>query len=99
MSIIGSDRSEDFAPKPTPGRVVWYQTDGRNFDYYVPAFVVITKDNLVEEAREQGLIEGLDSEWHVHLWTPGGRDPYHEYNVPFDPDGSPRSWRWPERRS
>lgn len=92
--------------KPTPGRIVWYQTDGRNYDYYVPAIVRITTANLVPEAVKDGVIEDLDSDMHVHLFVLGGHEPYPEMNVPFDgedyemADGSVRNrrrtWRWPD---
>lgn len=83
--------------RPTPGRVVHYQTDGRNYDYFVPALVVITVDNLVKEAVEAGVMFDLTDEWHVHLWTPGGKEPYREFNVPYSSAGERRSWRWPVR--
>lgn len=83
--------------RPTPGRIVWYQTDGRNFDYYLPALVNITTDNLVDEAVNQGLIPALSGPFHVHLWVPGGKASYYEFDVPYDSGGSPRSWRWPDR--
>lgn len=87
-------------PKPTPGRIVHYQTDGRNFDYYLPAIVVVTLDNLVDEAAQLGLIPHLSSASHVHLWVPGGKEPYYEYDVPFAPIRSEpqrRSWHYPVR--
>lgn len=82
---------------PTPGRIVWYQTDGRNFDYYLPAVVTITVDNQnIEGLNEAGIpiVESPD-EVHLRVFSPG--EDYVEYGVPFDPDGGRRTWRWPER--
>ena len=63
--------------KPTPGRIVWYQTDGRNdLDYILPAIVTMTKDTHAGDYPD-GTPNGLappSSEMHVHLtvFTPGG---------------------------
>lgn len=84
-------------PKPTPGRIVWYQNDGRNYSYYLPALVVVTTDNLVREAVAAGVIPDLSSAAHVHLWVPGGLEAYREFDVPFDGGGKPRSWRYPDQ--
>lgn len=86
--------------EPYPGQMVWYQTDGRNYDYFVPAIVRITTENLVPQAVKDGVIEDLDSDLHVHLLVTGGKEPYAEMNVPLDYGGSRRTWRpIPENRT
>lgn len=82
---------------PTPGRIVWYQTDGRNFDYWLPAMVTVTLDNQNIEGFNAAGIPVLESEMEVHLsvYSPG--EGYVEHSVPYDPDGGRRTWRWPER--
>lgn len=79
-----------------PGRHVYYRNDGRGgFDYYVPAIISVTRENLVRKAVDQGLIEDLDSPLHVHLTVFGPLSVYHEQNVPFDSTGKTlRSWRF-----
>ncbi len=57
---------------PDVGEDVWYQTDGRNFEYYLPAKVIITEENLVKEAAEQGLISWITGPGRVHLFVYGG---------------------------
>lgn len=122
------------AAKPTVGRIVWYQTDGRNgLHYYLPAIVDVTRDSHPGDYPD-GTPNSLavpSSDTHVHLtvFTPGGfgstyvdqddqeseydqenmpnlgrpksftpgSGTYTEHDVPFDPEGSPRSWRWPDR--
>lgn len=117
------ERTENLI-KPTPGRIVWYQTDGRNgLDYYLPAMVTVTRDSHPGDYPD-GKPNSLpvpSSDLHVHLTvtTPGGfgsdymteeggRRPerfvpgsgtYVEHDVPFDPDGGRRTWRWPEKSS
>ena len=117
--------------KPTPGRIVWYQTDGRNgLDYILPAIVTMTVDSHAGDYPD-GTPNSLatpSSAMHVHLtvFTPGGfgstygavtweqvqqeelanlgyggnvipgSGTYVERDVPYDADGSRRSWRWPE---
>ena len=121
---------------PTPGRVVWYQTDGRNgLDYYLPATVTVTRSSHPGDYPD-GTPNSLSvpsSDLHVHLtvFTPGGfgssyqtdegdsswseyqqedlenlgkpqgfvpgSGTYVEHDVPFDPAGGRRTWRWPER--
>lgn len=83
---------------PTPGRVVWYENDGRGgFRYYLPAIVSVTTDNENKDAAQSGGIPLLESPTHVHLrvFSPG--EPYTEHNVAYDPEGGARSWRWPKR--
>lgn len=124
--------------RPTPGRIVWYQTDGRNgLDYYLPAMVTVTRTSHPGDYPD-GKPNSLpvpSSELHVHLTvlTPGGfgseyvtvtesgdewtwkyeqeydermgkpvdftpgSGSYVEWDVPYDPEGARRSWRWPER--
>lgn len=98
----------EFMP-PTPGRIVWFQTDARaGHDYFVAATVAVTLHNLVPEHVAAGKIEGLESEMHVHLLCAGPDGWYSEKNVPFNPvplrydeDGlavyERGTWRWPER--
>jgi hypothetical protein len=83
---------------PTPGAIVWYQTDGRNFDYYLPAIVNVTCDNQHVEGLEQAGIPilVLDSPLTVHLEVSSPGVNYKEYAVAYDPDGGRRTWRWPD---
>ncbi len=81
--------------KPTIGRIVHYQTDGRGgLKYPLPAVIVRTQDTTDPD----GPLPLLPDEQHVdlHVLSVAGAS-YGEDAVPFDPDGSPRSWRWPER--
>lgn len=79
--------------RPVPSEVVMYQNDGRGgFSYAVPAMVSVTLENLVPEAVERKLLSGLDSEWHAHLVVFGPGSVYFEQNVPYDPEGGPRTW-------
>jgi hypothetical protein len=122
--------------RPTPGRIVWYQTDGRNgLDYFLPAMVTVTRASHPGDYPD-GKPNSLpvpSSDLHVHLtvFTPGGfgsvyrsdegeqgwsdyqqedlenlgrpaeftpgSGSYVEWDVPYDPNGARRSWRWPER--
>jgi hypothetical protein len=119
--------------RPTPGRIVWYQTDGRNgLDYILPAIVTVTRRSHPGDYPD-GKPNSLPvptTPYHVHLtvFTPGGfgstyvvgdeesayqqasmpnlgrpdsftpgSGTYVEWDVPYDADGSLRSWRWPER--
>ena len=118
---------------PSPGRIVWYQTDGRNgLHYYLPAIVTVTRSSHPGDYPD-GTPNSLcvpSTDLHVHLtvFTPGGfgsvynvdgeeqsyqqehhpnigrpgsfrpgSGTYVEHDVPFSPDGMPRSWRWPDR--
>ena len=92
-------REEDIVRVPTPGRIVWYQTDGRNFDYWLPAIVNVTVDNQHVEGLEQAGIPilALDHPLTVHLEVSSPGENYKEYAVPYDADGGRRTWRWPER--
>lgn len=82
---------------PTPGSIVWYQTDERGGkSYYLPAIVSVTMANLNPQGVEEGGLEGLDSRLHVHLNVQSPGVSYVEQNVPYDADGAPRTWRWPD---
>ena len=124
--------------KPTPGRIVWYQTDGRNdLDYLLPAIVTVTEDShpgdYPDGTPNSLAVPSSDMHCHLTVLTPGGfgsvyashdgdvteyaagtdkdelenlgrpafftpgSGSYVEHDVPFDPDGGRRSWRWPER--
>lgn len=81
---------------PSPSEVVMYQNDGRGgFEYAVPAIISVTVGNLVPSAVEQGLLSGLDSEWHVHLVVFGPGSVYFEQNVPYDNGRKARTWHRP----
>lgn len=123
---------------PTPGRIVWYQTDGRNgLDYHLPAMVTVTQGShpgnypdgtpnslevptspthvhltvftpggfgstyVDEEGWETEYIHGTDKDELENLGKPAkftpGSGTYVEHDVPFDPEGGRRTWRWPER--
>lgn len=62
---------------PTPGRIVLYQTDGRNgLDYELPAIVTVTRDSHpgdYPDGKPNSLLVPT-SKLHVHLtvFTPGG---------------------------
>ena len=134
QKIMAEVLNAEGAPKPTVGREVWYQTDGRNgLDYYLPATVTVTKDSHPGDYPD-GTPNSLpvpSSDLHVHLTvkTPGGfgstyvdhdgteseyeqetmpnlgkpasftpgSGTYVEHDVPFDPNGGRRTWRWPDR--
>jgi len=105
--------------KPTPGRIVWYTS--RTGNYYLPAMVVVTQDNLFAGGVEAGHIPGLSGDMCVHLWvfspgpaglraeatdfkaeSPHGRQEnqgggYNEYDVAYQAEGAPGTWRWPDR--
>jgi hypothetical protein len=118
--------------KLTPGRIVHYQTDGRNgLNYYLPAMITVTRDSHPGDYPDgsSNPLPVPSSDTHVHLTvlTPGGflsklvgpkgglvpveasqefknaatfvpgSGTYVEWDVPYDPEGSPCSWRWPER--
>lgn len=119
--------------KPSPGRIVYYQTDGRNdLDYYLPAMVTVTRQSHPGDYPDgtKNSLKVPSSDLHVHLtvFTPGGfgsvyqigneevqyqqevspnlgkpgeftpgSGSYVEHDVPYDPDGGRRTWRWPER--
>jgi hypothetical protein len=118
--------------RPTPGRIVWYQTDGRNgLDYILPAIVTVTRESHPGDYPD-GVPNSLPiptTEYHVHLtvFTPGGfgstyvdhddveseydqeampnlgrpkrftpgSGTYTEWDVPYNPNGGCRTWRWP----
>lgn len=88
--------SEDHQ-RPTPGRIVHYQTDERNgYRYWLPAVVTITQGNWV---AGDGSVPSPSSEMHCHLNVHGPNGVYTEHDVAFDADHTQgaRTWRWPER--
>lgn len=84
-------------PAPTLGRIVHYRSN--TGDYDLAALVTATVDTLTEAGLARNEVCPLSSPTHVHLhvFTPGKARHYQELNVPFDPEGSARSWRWPAR--
>lgn len=112
---------------PTPGRIVWYQTDGRNgLDYYLPAVVTVTRNShpgdYPDGSRNPLPVPSSDLHVHLTIHSPGGvgttvddvepesdsnfvgakkmnpgSGTYVEHDVPFDPNGGHRTWRWPDR--
>lgn len=130
-TVMEAERNEQ-VQLPTPGRIVWYQTDGRNgLDYYLPAMVTVTRDShpgdYPDGTPNSLAVPSSDTHAHLTVQTPGGfgstyvdqddqeseyqqdsmpnlgkpktftpgSGSYVEHDVPFDPDGSRRSWRWP----
>lgn len=83
--------------KPTIGRIVHYQTDGRGgLGYPLPAVVVRT----IETTDPSGPLPALPDETTVDLYVLSvGGNSYGEGAVPFDgsDEPAPRSWRWPPR--
>jgi len=75
--IQGDILTQEGVAKPTPGRIVWYQTDGRNgLDYFLPAIVTVTEASHPGDYPD-GTPNSLgvpSSPLHVHLtvFTPGG---------------------------
>lgn len=82
---------------PRPGDTVWYQTDGRNFDYFLPAIVSVTMENQNIEGLTEAGIPLVSSQDRAHLRVISPGEDYVEYDVPWSPEGNRRSWRWPER--
>lgn len=79
--------------RPTPGRVVHYQTDGRGgLRYILPAMIVVTEENHAEGSPLEA-----PAGWTVHLrvFSPGVD--YAELSVPYDDsdEPAPRTWHWP----
>jgi hypothetical protein len=65
------------ARTPTPGRVVLYQTDGRNgLDYVLPAVVTVSRDSHPGDYPDgQGnslAVPITDQHVHLTVFTPGG---------------------------
>lgn len=90
---------------PTIGRIVLYQTDGRNgYRYALPAIIVRTQASTDRAAVSDGKVKALPEESMVDLmvFSVDGES-YGESAVPFcenvgnDGHGAPRSWRWPPR--
>lgn len=62
---------------PTPGRIVWYQTDERNgLRYYLPAMVTVTRASHPGDYPDgtKNSLPVPTTRLHVHLtvYTPGG---------------------------
>ena len=111
--------AKEQVPRPSPGRIVWYQS--RTGNYFLPAIISVTRINLFPGGVEAGHIPDLSSDTNVHLivFSPGpgglrasatdfqvesehGRaenegGTYAEWDIPYDPDGGPGTWRWPTR--
>lgn len=89
---------------PTIGRIVLYQTDGRNgYRYALPAIIVRTRASTDLKAVADGKVKELDG-YGVDLFVFScDGESYGESNVPMadpaDNDGKflPRTWRWPPR--
>lgn len=88
---------------PTIGRIVLYQTDGRNgYRYSLPAVVVRTRASSDPKSVAVGNVAELPDDNTVDLFVMSvGGESYGENAVPFcenvgnDGHGAPRSWRWP----
>lgn len=99
----------DMQMKPTIGRVVHFQTDGRGGrQYELPAMVTCVRSSHPDLGVNPGKLPANPvpipvDDWTVHLtvYTPGGgpdgSGSYVELSVPWAPAGTPRSWHWPER--
>lgn len=90
---------------PTIGRIVLYQTDGRNgYRYALPAVVVRTRASTDPKAVADGKVAALpdDTTVDLHVLSVGGES-YGENGVAFSepttPEGHPvsRCWFWPPR--
>lgn len=83
--------------KPTVGRIVHYQTDGRGgLRYILPATVVRT----LGSSDPAGPLDELPDDTTVDLFVMSVDGvSYGESAVPFDdsPEPAPRSWHWPPR--
>ena len=90
---------------PTIGRIVLYQTDGRNgYRYSLPAMIVRTRASSCPKSIEDGNLLALPDDTTVDLFVFSVKGAsYGESAVPFcenvgiDGHGAPRSWRWPPR--
>lgn len=79
--------------RPTPGRVVHYQTDQRaGLRYILPAMVVVTEESYVLGPLERPAGPGMV---HLRVFSPGVD--YVELSVPYDDsdEPAPRTWHWP----
>lgn len=90
---------------PTIGRIVLYQTDGRNgYRYSLPAVIVRTRASSDPKSVAVGNVAELHDDNTVDLFVMSvGGESYGENAVPLcesvgnDGHGAPRSWRWPPR--
>lgn len=88
--------------KPTIGRIVHYRGN-RGYNALRPAMVVVDSATLDPRGVEDGVIDPLDSDEHVHLWVfsadPNGG--FVEFNVgrtqASDGEIEPGTWDWPRR--
>ena len=82
-------------PPPALGTRVYYRGK-RGFQAVRAADISCTLEYLDPRGVAAGSIPGLSSFLHVHLHviTPGERGHFSEYDVPFDPDLPPGTWRW-----
>jgi len=97
---------------PTIGRIVHY-TSRNGDGIVSPAVVLRTRattnldvinrwgpdpdGTLSGKGRPADLVPELPDAMTVDLLVWGLGGDYREYAVPFDPDGAPRSWKWPAR--
>lgn len=83
--------------KPSVGRIVHYQTDGRGgLRYVLPAMVVRVQGS----SDKRGPLDLLPTDTHADLFVMSvDGATYGEAAVPFDDsaDPAPRSWHWPPR--
>lgn len=96
---------------PTIGRIVLYQTDGRNgYCYSLPAVIVRTRASTDPQAVADGKVAELPDDNTVDLFVMSvGGESYGENAVPFSHavEGHPRAsnhdigpnrtWRWPNQ--
>lgn len=60
-------RIADRISTPVPGDIVWYTS--RTGNYYLPAMVVVTQDNLYRPGVEAGHVPDLSGDLCAHLWV------------------------------
>lgn len=84
---------------PSVGRIVRYTSKTGNYE--LAAVVTATRESLWAPGVERGDVPPISSDTHVHLrvFTPGALEAYQEFDVPFDADGAPGTWRWPTIRT
>lgn len=108
---MSENATDLYRPKPpTVGRIVHYQTDGRNgYRYFLPAIVVRTRGSSDPKSIADGNVDALPDPMTVDLlvFSVGG-EVYGENAVPYAPAmgattgpdsefGPPRTWRWPPK--
>lgn len=84
--------------KPSLGRIVHYRSKTGN--YTLAAIVTATHESQWAPGVDRGDVPALDPELGevcLHVFTPGAQESYQELAVPYDADGGPRSWKWPDR--